>query len=319
MIRLPLIDERVLRAWTGDATSQPLPPYGIPLMVQANEAPLLPALVTTTLVDEGGTQHRVTTRCLWDHRMPLGWWTMLLRTPNEEASPGALWFARPCETLPGLLHLVTRDLRVALGRRPEPAVGAPPWPAYNITASTTGRDYHEAIERQEYPKMSTDPMISVTFEPLAEPGNWFGLGGQEDLQKPRGPALPAARVGDDAWEIACRCPSCGLMVSWYHEEHLGPDGVVRPRRLVGLSTPMPVVAPEVLDAMPLRSIFVGGEGPQQSIEPPPKVLRVGTPMGFHPRGDLLEALARCARCSRAVGVLTCHVTLGASPAPETSR
>lgn len=82
---------------------------------------------------------------------------------------------------------------------------------------------------------------------------------------------------------------------------------------------MPAVAPEVLDAMPLRSIFVGGEGPQQSIEPPPKVLRVGTPMGFHPRGDLLEALARCARCSRAVGVLTCHVTLGASPAPETSR
>lgn len=322
MIRLPLIDERVLRAWAGDATSQPLPlplpPYGIPLMVQANEDGGQPDRVTVTFVDEGGTQHRLTTRCLWEHRIPLGWWTMLLRTPNGDAAPGDLRFAGPCETLPGLLALA-RGLRVVLGRRPEPAVGAPPWTAYNITASTTGRDYHEAIERQEVPKMSTGPIIPVTFEPLAEPGSWVGLGGWQDLQRPRGPGLPAERVGDDAWEIACRCPSCGLMVSWYHEEHLDPDGVVRPRRLVGLSTPMPAVAPEVLDAMPLRSIFVGGEGPQQSIEPPPKVLRVGTPMGFHPRGDRLEALARCARCSRAVGVLTCHVTLGVSPAPETSR
>lgn len=171
---------------------------------------------------------------------------------------------------------------------------------------------------EEFASSVARPHLPVTFEPFDAPGGYFGLGGWEDFRKPRGPALPATRVGDDGWEIACRCPSCGLMVSWYQEEHLGPDGTVRPRRLVGLSTPTPAASPEVLDAMPLRSILVEGDGPQRSVEPPPKVLRVGTPMGFHLRGDLIEALARCARCSRAVGVLTCQVTIGASTAQRES-
>lgn len=56
------------------------------------------------------------------------------------------FLCRARETLPGLLDLVTRDLRIVLGRRPHPADGAPPWPACNITTSTTGREYHEAIK-----------------------------------------------------------------------------------------------------------------------------------------------------------------------------